>query len=118
MAKKQFQTRLDEDVAAEVEAYQEKHNLTSAEAVRRLVATGIEREAEPTREEIAADLDRINESVDDVHDDLDALRQEVETETDDEPETRTLKSGAPSALAILQALITLGLLALLFGGAL
>jgi len=63
MPKEQYQTRLDSDMAEAVEAYQDEHNLTDAEAVRRLVAAGLEHESQPTREEIAADLEEIQSAV-------------------------------------------------------
>ena len=63
MPKKQYQTRLDSDMAEAVEEYQDEHNLTDAEAVRRLVAAGLEQQNQPTREEIAADLEEIQSAV-------------------------------------------------------
>jgi methylphosphotriester-DNA--protein-cysteine methyltransferase len=50
-------------MAEKVEAYQDEHNLTDAEAVRRLVAAGLEQQNQPTREEIAADLEEIQSAV-------------------------------------------------------
>jgi methyl-accepting chemotaxis protein len=77
-------------MADRVEEYQDEHNLTSAEAVRRLVAAGLEQQDEPTREEIAADLRRVNESVDDVADDLDDLRADLDDHSD-HPELSTAR---------------------------
>ena len=75
MPKKQYQTRLDSDMAEKVEEYQDEHNLTDAEAIRRLVAAGINQQDQPTREEIAADLEEIQSSIRGV-------RRELGTEDD------------------------------------
>jgi hypothetical protein len=75
MPKEQYQTRLDSDMAEAVEAYQDEHNLTDAEAVRRLVAAGLEHQSQPTREEIAADLEEIQSSIRGV-------RREIDTDDD------------------------------------
>jgi flagellar basal body L-ring protein FlgH len=50
-------------MADKVEEYQDEHNLTDAEAIRRLVAAGINQQNQPTREEIAADLEEIQSAV-------------------------------------------------------
>ena len=73
--KKQYQTRLDSDMAEAVEEYQDEHNLTDAEAVRRLVAAGLEHQSQPTREEIAAHLEEIQSSIRGV-------RREIDTDDD------------------------------------
>lgn len=73
--KEQFHTRLDEDDAAALEEYQDSRNLTTAEAVRRLIQAGLEAETEdedtPGRGEIAEDLDEVRASVRGIRDDLD-----------------------------------------------
>jgi len=61
--KRQFQTRLDPDVADRVEQYAEDNDLSNSEAVRRLVREGIEASAGPTREEIATDLEEVRAAV-------------------------------------------------------
>ena len=122
MSKEQFQTRLDSDMAERVEKYRDEHELTSAEAVRRLVAAGIKDESEPTREQIAADLELINESVDEIAADLDNLRDELVESENDEDEVQDegpLRKAGQTAVLI--SILVIGLLSLLlqliiFGG--
>jgi hypothetical protein len=62
MVRQQHQTRLDEDVAKRVEDYQDEHNISQAEALRRLIRTGLdqaEADDEPKVEDIQDDLDEI-----------------------------------------------------------
>lgn len=72
--KEQFHTRLDADDAAALEEYQDSRNLTTAEAVRRLIQAGLEAEAadedKPSRDEIADDLDEVRESVRGIRDEV------------------------------------------------
>jgi hypothetical protein len=68
-------------MAEAVEAYQDEHNLTDAEAVRRLVAAGLEHESQPTREEIATELEEVAAAVRGV-------RREIDTDDDNEIVTR------------------------------
>jgi hypothetical protein len=68
--KKQYQTRLDPDVADRVEQYADENDLSNSEAVRRLVRTGIETVGGPTRDEIAADLDEIRSEIRGVRDEV------------------------------------------------
>lgn len=96
--RQRYQTRLDPDDAAAVDEYQEKHDISQAEAVRRLIQDGLEsageNDDEPTRAEIAADLREI----------------EDELSTDDE---RTHQMNQASAVTIGTVAVALGLLGLL-----
>ena len=108
MSKEQFQTRLDSDMAERVEKYRDEHELTSAEAVRRLVAAGIEDESEPTREQIAADLDNLRDEL-----------VESENDEDEVQDEGPLRKAGQTAVLI--SILVIGLLSLLlqliiFGG--
>lgn len=116
MAKEQYQTRLDSDVAERVEQYRENHDLTSAEAVRRLVAAGLEGEAEPTREKIAADLKSVNEAVDEIAADLDGLRDDLEEPDAEADEFEGMAKASINERARLGGGILIFLLGLLVGG--
>jgi len=116
MSKEQFQTRLDSDMAERVEEYRDEHELTSAEAVRRLVAAGIEDESEPTREQIAADLELINESVDEIAADLDNLRDELDESDDEEFEDMAVANNVlreARQTGTLPSILIIGMLAFL-----
>jgi len=116
MSKEQFQTRLDSDMAERVEKYRDEHELTSAEAVRRLVAAGIKDESEPTREQIAADLELINESVDEIAADLDNLRDELDESDDEEFEDMAVANNVlreARQTGTLPSILIIGMLAFL-----
>ena len=84
-------------MAEAVEEYQDEHNLTDAEAVRRLVAAGLEQQTQPTREEIAADLEEIQSAVRGV-------RREIDTDDDRDGGGQLERAGlAPGA--VLMALL-------------
>jgi hypothetical protein len=91
--KERFQTRLDPDAAERVEQYRQEKDITQAEAVRRLLLEGLDAadDDEPSREEIAHDLQQINEQID---------------HADDEP-THTMNQA--SAVAIGTAALAAGL---------
>jgi hypothetical protein len=56
MAKDQYQTRVDEDITKEIESFKQERGIeTDAEAVRRLVLSGLESEGEPTEADLATD---------------------------------------------------------------
>ena len=46
MAREKYQTRLPDDTAKRVDAYNAEHGITQAEGVRRLIQAGLEAEAE------------------------------------------------------------------------
>jgi len=103
--KKQYQTRLDSDMAEAVEEYQDEHNLTDAEAVRRLVAAGLEHQSQPTREEIAADLEEIQSAVRGV-------RRELDTDDDAGEVHRAGQVGTVTAVLVMMVLALLVMLIL------
>jgi len=73
MARKdRYQTRLDSDHAERVDQYRDDHDLTQAEAVRRLILTGLD--AEEGQATVPAD---------EIRDDLDRLRDELADDQDD-----------------------------------
>ncbi len=75
MVRQQHQTRLDEDVAKRVEEYQDEHNISQAEALRRLIRMGLDQadaDDEPDVEDIQDDLDKILSRLD--QDDDEPLR--------------------------------------------
>jgi len=79
--KKQFQTRLDPDIAERVEDYADENDVSHSEAVRRIVRAGLEAADGPTRDEIAADLEEIRSEIRGV-------RGEIEDDDhDDDPDT-------------------------------
>lgn len=111
MAKEQFQTRLESDTAERVEAYRDDHDLTSAEAVRRLVTAGLDSQEQPTRAEIRDDLRRITDSVDGLAADLDDLADDLDDDGgDQEMATARMNQTARQSGTILMLLL-LGFLA-------
>jgi hypothetical protein len=107
MPKKQYQTRLDSDMAEAVEAYQDEHNLTDAEAIRRLVAAGLEHQSQPTREEIAADLEEIQSAVQGV-------RRELDTDDDrDSTDDRRSEVQRAAQVATVISIVVMGVLGLI-----
>ena len=46
MAREKYQTRLPDDTAKRVDAYNAEHGITQAEGVRRLIQAGLEAEAD------------------------------------------------------------------------
>jgi predicted DNA-binding protein len=64
--KKQYQTRLDPDTADKVDTYAEQQDVTKAEALRRLVAHGLDHADEEamTAAEIREDLAEIRDRLD------------------------------------------------------
>lgn len=88
--KRQYQTRLDSDMADRVDQYAEEHDLTDAEAIRRLVARGLDH------------LDEETMTAEEMRDELDILRNDLydtfETdETDSEADVaRFRQAGAGS----------------------
>ena len=46
MAREKYQTRLADDTAKQVDAYNAEHGISQAEGVRRLIQAGLEAEAE------------------------------------------------------------------------
>jgi Fe-S-cluster formation regulator IscX/YfhJ len=70
MSKERYQTRLDPDTAAAVDDYADRHGVTEAEAVRRLVAAGLDVEQDDTLDpgEIRADLREIRGAVERLED--------------------------------------------------
>lgn len=46
MPKKKYQTRLPADTAEDVDEYRDEHEISQAEAVRRLVSAGLKAEAD------------------------------------------------------------------------
>jgi antitoxin component of RelBE/YafQ-DinJ toxin-antitoxin module len=61
--KQQYQTRLDPDVAKQVDRFAEDHGLSKSEAVRRLVETGIEAGSGPTNGQLRDDLEDVKLTV-------------------------------------------------------
>lgn len=72
MAREQVNTRLDPDHAERVEQYATDHDVTKAEAARRLILTGLDVEAGNATvpaDEIRADLERLRDELTDDEDD-------------------------------------------------
>jgi predicted phage tail protein len=70
--KDRYQTRLDADHAERVDQYRDDHDLTQAEAVRRLILTGLDIEdgtATVPADEIRRDLDELRDELTDDRDD-------------------------------------------------
>jgi len=70
--KDRYQTRLDADHAERVDQYRDDHDLTQAEAVRRLILTGLDIEdgtATVPADEIRRDLDELRDELTDDEDD-------------------------------------------------
>ena len=106
--KKQFQTRLDPDVADRVEQYADENDLSNSEAVRRLVRQGIEASGGPTREEIAADLEEVRSAVRGVRRELD---------TDDDPDGQLQRAGqVGTVVSVVVTAVLTGLTVLVVGG--
>jgi hypothetical protein len=76
--KKQYQTRLDPDVADRVDQYAADNDLTKSEAIRRLVREGIEASGGPTREEIVDDLAEIQSTIEGVRRELDDTGDDIQ----------------------------------------
>jgi predicted phage tail protein len=77
--KDRYQTRLDADHAERVDQYRDDHDLTQAEAVRRLILTGLDVEegnATVPADEIRRDLDELRDELADNHDDEDDDRDD------------------------------------------
>jgi len=106
-SKIQFQTRLDPDDAEAVEDYADQHEVTKAEAVRRLVRAGIDAEQHDSLDpdEIRADLRELREAVEDDQDD----------ETSGAGETVVMRQMSARTIGIIA---TSGTLGFLLGGAL
>jgi hypothetical protein len=96
-------------MADRVEEYQDEHNLTDAEAIRRLVTAGINQQDQPTRAEIAADLEEITDSVDGLADDLDDLADDPDDDTDGEIH-RAASVGTVISLVVLAVAALIGVL--------
>jgi antitoxin component of RelBE/YafQ-DinJ toxin-antitoxin module len=106
--KKQFQTRLDPDVADRVEQYADENDLSNSEAVRRLVRQGIEASGGPTRDEIAADLKEVRSAVRGVRRELD---------TDDDPDGQLQRAGqVGTVVSVVVTAVLTGLTVLVVGG--
>jgi hypothetical protein len=89
-------------MADQVEEYQDTHNLTDAEAIRRLVAAGLDSQEQPTREEIAADLEQIQSSIRGVRRKLDDT---------DEPEIhRAAQVGTVISVLVMAVVALIGVL--------
>jgi hypothetical protein len=110
--KKQYQTRLDSDMAEAVEAYQDEHNLTDAEAVRRLVAAGLEHESQPTREDLRDDLNQVRAAVRGVRREIDT--DERAEDGDGERAEGQLQRAGLAPGAVLMALL-LGVVGFVMG---
>jgi hypothetical protein len=79
MARQQVNTRLDPDHAERVEQYATDHDVTKAEAARRLILTGLDVEegtATVPADEIRRDLDKLRDELADDHDDHDDDRDD------------------------------------------
>jgi hypothetical protein len=77
--KERYQTRLAPDTADSVDSYADRHDVTSAEAVRRLIRAGLDVEQDDTLdpEEIRADLRELRQAVDDDQDDGSRFKLEL-----------------------------------------
>ncbi|CCC41971.1 hypothetical protein [Haloquadratum walsbyi] len=76
MVRQQYQTRLDADDARRVEEYQDEHNISEAEAMRRLVRRGLDH------------TDDDEASVENIQDDLDEILSRLDNDASEETDTK------------------------------
>lgn len=70
--KKQYQTRLDPDVAKQVDRYAEDRGLSKSEAIRRLTEAGLEAGSGPSNNEIRDDLEDVKLTLRSIEDGIKA----------------------------------------------
>ena len=115
MARTQIATRVTDDLRDEIDEFADENNLTKAEAMRRLLSSGLDLErgrATMPADEIRADLRELQERIDADQGDAD--------QGDADQETRVVQSSQliRSPWRLVQLAATLSVLILVGGGAL
>ena len=88
MTRERYQTRLDEDVAREVDAYVARNDLTQSEAVRRLVREGLESvSSDDLADQIESDHNQILNQINEIQPDEPEI-----TPTNDKPSSSDSRS--------------------------
>jgi len=116
MARTQIATRVTPDLRDEIEEYADEHKITKAEAMRRLLSSGLDvenGEATMPADEIRADLRELQERID-------ADTDADQGHSDADQETRVVQSSqlVRSPWRLVQLAATLAILIIVGGGAL